>query len=199
MVTKDPKNRIRQGAVREMALNAEKNASAIRIAANLLPHERICAVDLASTLGLNVMVVHELLAGQDGTLVDELSALDAKTWSAMAIPSTAVIVVNPNQTEERKQSSIMEEVAHLFLGQNPTLITSGRGPGVSRSFDASGERLAFWTGAAVLLPAEQLSLLVWRRKTIPDIAASFGVSVELVEFRLKILGLWTRVNRDASQ
>lgn len=195
-MTKGLKAKQPPGAVKAMVVGAEKNARAIRAAANLAPCDKVYAASLAAALGLTVVAADELLAGSNETLNNQLNALSAKTWSAMVIPSTTVIVINPNQTTERMESSIMEEVAHLFLGHEPSSITSGLSSRVSRSFDSEQERVAYWTGAAVLLPAERLARLVWDQKTVPEIASEFGVSDELVEFRLKILGLWRRAVRE---
>jgi Zn-dependent peptidase ImmA (M78 family) len=122
-------------------------------------------------------------------LIEKVLAKDAKTWSAIAqqLPSGDLfILANPHQPIERARVSIFEEISHRHFGHKPSLIEQSFG----RIYQKESEADAFWTAAAIMLPSKQLSRMVFRGATIINIAREFGTSIELVEFRVKILRLW---------
>jgi hypothetical protein len=183
-------------SVKSFTAEAEQNARLIRSAAGYGDSEIICPVELANRLGYSVMGADDLLGESDGELSSQVAHISPKKWSALGIPSARLIIYNPNQTAERRSASIMEEVAHFFLGHSPSTITVSSESEGHRSFDGEGEKMAYWTGAAVLVPAAELSRAVWRRVPLQVIASEWGVSVELVEFRTKVLGLWREAVND---
>jgi Zn-dependent peptidase ImmA (M78 family) len=128
----------------------------------------------------------------DEFIRQQMAQWDAKTWSggAVRLPNgRLLILLNPNQTPERARVTIMEEVAHEYFGHKPSL--QGGAPfGAGRSFDARSEREAYWTAAASLLPSYDLAKAIWRKQAPSEIATKYGVSEELVDFRLKTLKLW---------
>lgn len=122
-----------------------------------------------------------------------IEALDARQWSGGAVVTgdgTHVIVLHPRQTGERANATIMEEIAHILLEHEPSAIYT-EGGFTLRTYDKECEEEAYWTGAAALLPAVVVSKAIWRNVPAEDLAVEFDVSVELVEFRIKILNLWS--------
>lgn len=93
---------------------------------------------------------------------------------------------HPNQTEERARVTLLEEVAHRFLGHSLHKI----GQGKRDSYDEAQEKEAYFTAAAVLLPQFDLARALYDGESVGAIAARFGVSSELVEMRIKINNLW---------
>lgn len=85
----------------------------------------------------------------------------------------------------------MEEVAHIHLEHKPTGLTRVLAGLRSRSFDANLEREAYGVGAAAMLPWEPFHKMVNGGYLAKEIAAEYGVSEQLVAYRIKLTGLWT--------
>ena len=87
----------------------------------------------------------------------------------------------------------MEELCHIVLGHTADrLAVTGEG-GKNRDYDREREREAYGVGAAVLLPYVALRRRLERGVEASFIAREFGVSVDLVKYRAKITGLWSKV------
>ena len=125
--------------------------------------------------------------------VARIEALDAKTWSggAQRLPDgRTLVMLNPNQTPERRNVTVLEEVAHVLLGHKPTRIFVGPSGLPEREYDAAVEQEAYWTAAAALLPALDVARAVWAGRPAAEVGAQFGASEELVAMRVKTLQLW---------
>lgn len=59
-----------------------------------------------------------------------------------------------------------------------------------RTYDSSDGHVAFYFAAAALLPEAAVRTAVDACESAAQIAERFGASVELVEYRIKRLGLW---------
>ncbi len=170
----------------------EEHASTIRRRANLAPTDTLDPQALAAELGITIIDpagLHKLSPSHHAIV----SGLDARQWSGGAVETADgahVIVLHPYQTGERINATIMEEIAHILLEHEPSEIRSEGGLAL-RTYDKEREQEAYWTGAAALLPAEVVAKAVWRKVEAEELAVEYGVSVELVEFRIKILGLWS--------
>lgn len=81
----------------------------------------------------------------------------------------------------------MEEFAHHYYDHSPVSF----GALSKRIYDQANEDEAYQTAAAILLPMKVISCGIWRQRSAVDIARRYGVSVELVEMRIKLLNLWT--------
>lgn len=180
-------------STKALTQEAEKNALAIRTAAGYGATEVVDDLVLAHRLGYSVLSSEELLTTANALLAERIRAIDARDWSAFAIPGANLIVYNANQTPERRRASILEEVAHLFLGHSPSTIENANRAGNHRTFDNEVEQIAYWTGAAVLVPAQVLSRAIWKKVPLARIAEDRQASDQLVEFRAKTLGLWKEV------
>ena len=82
----------------------------------------------------------------------------------------------------------MEEICHVFLGHSPNHLSAGA---VARDYQKVDEEDAYATGAAALVPYQVLRQLVLKGKSAAEIAKRFGVSKELVAYRLKVTRLWS--------
>lgn len=188
-----PKN---NKSVKSLIQEAERNACAIRSASGYGQSDIVDVYDVSTRLGYRVLLSEDLLQGVNGELAARIRSMDAKEWSAFALPALKLIIYNHDQTLERRSVSIMEEIAHLFLGHAPSTFVATPDASTNRTFDSENEQVAYWTGAAVLLPASVLSRSIWRGIALGDIASERSVSIELVEFRAKTLGLREEVVRD---
>ena len=105
-----------------------------------------------------------------------------------------IVILNPNHGRLRTNATLMEEVSHVFLGHQPSRLKvvaeTENGQTISREYRAADEEAAYATGAAALVPFSALRRFVLEGQTSKEIAKHFGVSRELVEYRLKVTRLW---------
>ncbi|MFQ5903595.1 MAG: helix-turn-helix domain-containing protein [Candidatus Binatia bacterium] len=115
-------------------------------------------------------------------------------WSAITLPlndaeSAWLIVLNSAHTLERQRATLMEEVCHILLGHHLTMISHMEGQ-TFRDYNEEQERDAYGLGAAILIPKSALLGRVERGESAEEIAEHFGISQELVEYRIKLTGAW---------
>lgn len=144
----------------------------------------------------------------DSVIVEYLQAstcIDAKTrktlagsacneWSAMSIPLNSaqdswVVFLNDCHTKERQRVTLLEEYWHILSGHKLTKIAKIAGS-FGRTYDSSEEHDAYFLASATLLPREAVKRMVNEGKSAVEIGAFFGTSPELIEYRIKRLGLW---------
>jgi Zn-dependent peptidase ImmA (M78 family) len=122
-----------------------------------------------------------------------LTNLDARVWSGMCVPlpdGSFLAILHPQQTPERANVTLMEEVCHAYFGHKPSRLERQPNGLMKREYDEDAERQAYWTAGATLLPSEVVAKAVWRGQTAEELAAEYGTSTELAEMRIKTLGLW---------
>ncbi len=115
-------------------------------------------------------------------------------WSAMSVPLDAdgdqwAIFRNDKHQLERQRVTYLEECWHILLGHKLTKIAKVA-ESYGRTFDGTEEHDAYYLASATLLPAQAISTAVRDRKTAQQIGNEFGTSPDLVEYRIKRLGLW---------
>jgi Zn-dependent peptidase ImmA (M78 family) len=144
----------------------------------------------------------------DSVTVERLrdsSCIDAKTkktlaessrseWSAMSVPLNAaqdswVVFLNDHHTIERQRVTLLEEYWHILSGHKLTKIAKIAGS-FGRTYDSAEEHDAYFLASASLLPRDAVKRMVSEGKSAAEIASFFGTSPELVEYRIKRLGLW---------
>ncbi len=118
----------------------------------------------------------------------------ATTWSAMSVPldeenDTWVIVRNEQHQTVRQRVSLLEEFWHILLGHKLTKIAKVVDV-YGRTFDENEEHDAFYLASATLLPESVISKAVKEKADVVQLANDYGTSPELVEYRIKRLGLW---------
>lgn len=115
-------------------------------------------------------------------------------WSAMSVPLNAaqdswVVFLNDCHKIERQRVTLLEEYWHILSGHKLTKIAKIAGA-FGRTYDSAEEHDAYFLASATLLPREAVRNLVAHGKSAAEIAEKFGTSFELVEYRIKRLGLW---------
>jgi IrrE N-terminal-like domain len=118
-------------------------------------------------------------------------------WSGIAIPveNKHLILVNDTESKNRQNSTLTEEIFHILLGHPPSKIyVCPESRMLRREYATEVENEAKCAAAAALVPYGPLRLLVTSGGTTESIAESFAVSVELVQWRLKVTKLWQRRN-----
>jgi len=166
---------------------------------------RLMVVDFDSIAGLSPESRAHLLG--DG----------AEQWSGGAcsrpLPNGwKLVILNPAHGQQRNRATLMEEVAHVFLGHKPNrLAIISRSPSVSegsqkkspktatqtlaRDYNRDDEEAAYAVGAAALVPYSALRRFVMQGRHASQIARHFRVSRQLVEYRIKVTHLWREYKR----
>lgn len=118
-------------------------------------------------------------------------------WSAMSVPldanfETWVIVRNHKHDIERQRVSLLEEFWHIMLGHSLVRIVK-MGNSHGRTYHPEEEEQAYHLASATLLPKSAIEKFVDNpNRNLEKFAQSYGISQQLVEFRIKRLGLWYR-------
>lgn len=110
-----------------------------------------------------------------------------------------LVILNPAHGKQRNRATLMEEVAHVFLGHTPNrlAVVTGRSENktLARDYNQTDEEAAYAIGSAALVPYSSLRRLVVKKRTAAEIARHFGVSRQLVEYRIKVTHLWPEYKR----
>ena len=105
-----------------------------------------------------------------------------------------LVILNPKHGKARNNATLMEEVCHVFLGHKASRLSivaqNKQGKTVARDYNEADEEAAYAVGAAALVPYAGLRKLLKRNLTSIEMARHFGVSRELIEYRLKVCRLW---------
>jgi Zn-dependent peptidase ImmA (M78 family) len=145
--------------------------------------------------GVKVQFADELAAlFEDPEFLKTIKGIDAATWSGggFFVGEDLVIVLNRNQTSERMNVTILEEISHRHYNhQMNTLDSLGR-----KNLNRDEENEAFFTAAAVLLPAKIIAQAIYKSTNIEEISEKFGASSELIEMRIKQLSLWGKYGKN---
>ncbi|HXG94393.1 MAG TPA: ImmA/IrrE family metallo-endopeptidase [Blastocatellia bacterium] len=160
----------------------------------LAPYVKIRVMDLKQIEGLS--------EESRRTLLDD----NGKGWSGGAsrpLPDgSRLVFLNPNHTRERQAATLMEEICHVILGHSPTklMLAAETEAAVNfRNFDKNQEEVAFAVGAAALVPYFSLKHAVSAGLIADRIARRYGVSRDLVEYRIKVCSLWPEYKQKGKQ
>jgi uncharacterized protein DUF955 len=160
----------------------------------LAPFVKVRVMNLKDVEGLSNESL-KLLLGDNG-----------KSWSGGAsrpLPDGwRLVFLNPNHTRERQAATLMEEICHVILGHSPTRLMHAEETtkGVRfRNFDKNQEEVAYSVGAAALIPYFSLRHAVMAGLTSDKIARHYGVSRDLVEYRIKVCRLWANYKQMRAQ
>lgn len=170
---------------------AERTAATLRRELELEALSPIDPLRVASFLGVEVCTPRDI-SGLPADVTDPLLTDDPYGWSAVsfAIEGGGLLIYNPRKSKGRQASDIMHELAHFLLDHKPTTIIMSQESDIAiRSFDAKQEDEANWLAWAVLLPRDALVVCLRRRLDVAAIAGEYGVSEELVTFRIRITGV----------
>lgn len=130
--------------------------------------------------------------------VEHLRNAGQRSWSGMGIPlnggGTAVIY-NDSHSRTRIRATLMEEFFHLWLKHPTSTIRVYDQHGHLRTYNGTIEIEAYHSGAAALVPFKGLKALVEGGMPVQQIALTYDVSPELVEFRAKVTKLYKRLRR----
>ncbi|HZT71433.1 MAG TPA: ImmA/IrrE family metallo-endopeptidase [Terriglobia bacterium] len=170
---------------------AEQLALGIRRDMGLAPHAPLPPSSLAQYLNVELWTPHDV-PGLPKDALDQLLYHDPDGWSAVScfVNGRAVIIYNPRHSSGRQSSDLGHELAHIILEHQPSkLVLSYDGSITMRSFDEKQEEEANWLGWCLLLPRQALVQAIKSRLKKAEIAQRWGVSEQLVEFRIRMTGV----------
>lgn len=154
--------------------------------------------DHLNALGIEIAGVDVYVPGQIPGLSEKcrshLNDAGRSEWSAMSVPLDAdcdrwAILRNESHNVERQRVTYLEECWHILLGHKLTRIAKVA-ESYGRTYDSVEEHDAYYLASACLLPKKAVTSAVNDQKSAEEIANHFRVSKDLVEYRIKRLGLW---------
>ena len=174
----------------------EEMSRSLRAELGLDPAAPLPAEQLASYLGVYLWSVEDLgLAPAD---VKQLVRSDSDSWSAITVSAADrdAIILNPNHRRGRYSSDVMHELAHLLLGHEPsTMFFAGQENLALRGFNEAAEEEANWLAGALLLPRDVLVRLRAQNRPKDVACDEFGVSRQMMEFRMRVTGVERQFSR----
>jgi hypothetical protein len=170
----------------------EREAQRFRAHLGVGPDEPVDAFEVADWFGMEVRYPDELCCLPDATRA-ALVQQSRTEWSGMTfhLPNGIIVtVLNPAHSPRRWQATLMEEVAHVYLGHAPsTIVMDPLSSLLTRTCDKRAEMEAYRFGSAMLVPKCGLIALYKQGYRPMDIANHYGVSYDLVTFRTNLCKL----------
>lgn len=122
------------------------------------------------------------------------TVVDPGAFSAVTVfqGSRRIIAYNDAHSPGRQASDLSHELAHGLLLHPPEPALDGGG---CRNWDPILENEANWLGGALLIPEEAALDIVRRGLTLGEAAELYGVSEQMVRFRLNVTGARRRIAR----
>ena len=138
-------------------------------------------------LGVQVIPVSDLM--KDGGVVS------VPGFSAMLllVPGQKVLIHNDSHSSGRQSSNLAHELAHLLLGHPPENLVCNSS--LERDRDSLVEAEAAYLGGCILVPNEAAHQLAKLRVDESRAAAKYGVTPEMISYRLRMSGALKRVKR----
>lgn len=169
----------------------EDQSIRIRRVFDLTPSDPLDPYLLAEKSKIKVLTPEQIkdLAKEDlNVLLNE----DSDGWSAvtLCLGGTYVIILNSSHSDGRSSSDLMHEIAHIIVGHKPSRVDlTEDGLLVLNTYDKSQEQEADWLSGCLLLPRDALLLI--RRSRLKAFVAQkiYGVSADMLNFRLNITGV----------
>jgi Zn-dependent peptidase ImmA (M78 family) len=152
---------------------------------------------LAADLGITIWTPSDV----PGLSVESLRVLvdgDPESWSAVTLrlANTDLIIVNSAHSHGRLASNLMHELAHVLLGHTPTRVDVTEDQQLLlRTHDPEQEEEASWLAGCLLLPRPCLVSILRRWGVNRDAARQYGVSLEMLTYRIRVTGVEIQARR----
>jgi IrrE N-terminal-like domain len=170
---------------------AENAALSIRARLGLPRVAPLAPERLAYDLGIRLWRPEEVPGLPPETLTHLLSA-GADEWSALTLQvgPLIVVIVNSRHSAARQASDVMHELSHLIRRHAPTRVYVSAETGVHlHTYNALQEAEASWLAGCLLVPREALVWCKVRRLAEQEACTHFGVSAELLAYRMNVTGI----------
>ncbi|WP_424983392.1 ImmA/IrrE family metallo-endopeptidase [Maritalea sp. S77] len=171
--------------------HAERVALAARSEVDLAPNQRIDPIHFLTQKGITVWTP-EQIPNLSQDCLEQLTVNDPNSWSGMTIREAGqlLIIYNSTHSEERNANTLMHEWAHLELDHKPNRVDRSAGNILLLSdYPSEFEDEADWLAASILLPRDGLLYHGKRGLNSEQIAAHFGVSKALANWRIRMTGI----------
>lgn len=171
----------------------EPMAVELRQIARVNGHKQLNPWELAPEVALKVLDGHAILKHLPAAVQSHLVGEGKDRWSGGVYPyplpdGDLVCILNPFHSHRRKKITLMEEIAHIYLGHMPSGVAYAV-PGIEvREYHKDQEAEAYGVGAAALLPWQSFFKALNAGQTIEELAELHNVALELVQYRIKITG-----------
>lgn len=155
--------------------------------------DRLDTRALAQWLAIPVVDLSSFV--QEAPAVQHLLEVETGVFSAVTVfnGSRRTVVHNDGHRAERQASNICHELSHGLLQHPPTPAMDNSG---CRVWNQDIEDEATWLAGCLLIP-EPAALRIARSGTSPaDASVHFGVSEQMVRYRLNATGAAIRVRRE---
>jgi Zn-dependent peptidase ImmA (M78 family) len=181
--------RLRRGFKSE----ANEIAREVRLELKLRPTDPLDPLRLAEHLAIPIIPL-STLGREAPAMVRHFSRIDRSAFSAITVfdGTARVIVHNDAHRAGRQASNVAHELSHGLLLHPPRPALDGRG---CRDWDQEQEAEANWLAGALLVPDEAAIVIVRRGLSLAEAAEVYGVSEQMMRFRLNVTGATLRVNR----
>lgn len=141
----------------------------------------------------------ERIPGLSGAAVFQLTKADRDSWSAVTISYNRkrLVVLNSGHSQARQTSSLTHELAHIILNHTTDrTVLSDEGFLFRGSYDGSQEEEATWLAGCLLAPRDGLLAAGRRHSDRGYLATRFGVSRDMIAWRLRVTGVSTQLRRE---
>lgn len=109
----------------------------------------------------------------------------------------SIVVYNDNNDPERQRSDISHELSHITLGHEPRPILGDGGCRMWDKEQQEQEDEAAWLSGALLISADVALAIARKEVSVEEAASFYGVSTELMRYRLNASGAYIRARREA--
>lgn len=177
---------------------AERFSLRAREGLGVLPHAPINAWSYAVSLGVVVLELQDL--GLPEHHRKRLVVDDRDSWSGLTLKEGGrhFVVLNPSHPLPRQANTLVHELSHIQLGHRPGRVDiTASGMMLLSDYPEEFEEEADWLAAAILLPRDALFSRRKRGQSSLSIAEEFGVSTQLVDWRLRMTGIEAQMRRTA--
>lgn len=150
---------------------------------------------LAVVLKVRVLTPRDFPALSE-TSQRQLLEEDRYGWSAVTVSRNGarLVVINPSHSPARQTSNLAHELAHVILDHAPERISlSDEGILLRRVHDPDQEDEADWLAGCLLAPRAGLVRTYARNRSVERLAQRFGVSIELIRWRLESTGVTRQI------
>jgi len=163
----------------------------------LKPVDRLDPYALAKRLAVVVRFPKDV-PGLSGECLKRLLQDDPDSWSAVSLRKGAktLIIMNSAHSKARLASDLMHELAHLLLNHSPARVDVTEDLQLLlRTHDRTQEDEANWLAGCLLLPRLAVMSVHRKRQLATDAAHEYGVSVDMLNYRLKVTGVGIQIRR----
>jgi Zn-dependent peptidase ImmA (M78 family) len=171
-------------------------AAEVRGELNLGLFDRLDPLALAEHLGIPVFPLSSMQT--DAPAVDHLLTVEPEVFSAVTVFAgpRRRIVHNDGHAWPRQNSNLSHELSHGLLQHPPTPALDNNG---CRTWDQDIEDEATWLAGCLLMTPEAALATARGKWTIPEAGNRFGISEQMIRFRMNKTGATTRVKRERAR